>query len=425
MGLEQIYQCFLKCNKVSTDTRTIEKDDFFVALRGDNFNGNKFVQDALKKGAKYALIDDKNFITKNTIFVKDALKTLQNLATFHRNQLKTTIISLTGSNGKTTTKELINAVLLKQFKTTATQGNLNNHIGVPLTLLSMSSQTEIGIVEMGANHQKEIATLCEIAQPDYGLITNFGKAHLEGFGGVEGVIKGKSELYDYLRNHHKTVFINTDDPIQVKQSTGINRYTFSKHSKTSLNIKQIENTEFISAKFNDTVVNSNLVGDYNFNNIAVAIAIGNYFKVQDNDIADAIAAYTPTNNRSQILHKNTNSILLDAYNANPSSMTAALENFSKTEGKKIAFLGDMFELGADSKKEHQAIVDIVEELSIYEAYLVGEHFFKTHPKLKTIQRFETFDDFKNYVSNLKAFKNCNILIKGSRGMAMERILDFL
>lgn len=395
----------------------------FFALKGDNFNGNTYAKQAIDKGAKYAVIDEKEFQSKHTILVENVLVTLQNLATYHRNYLKTPIVALTGSNGKTTTKELINAVLSKKYKTTATKGNLNNHIGVPLTLLSLTKETEIGIVEMGANHQKEINFLCNIAFPDYGLITNYGKAHLEGFGGVEGVIKGKSEMFTHLIKNNKTIFVNANDPIQVEKTKSANIVTFgNKHNNPDTIIDFLDAQPFVASKYNNLTINSQLIGDYNFNNISIAIAIGNYFKVADSAIKSAIESYVPSNNRSQIIEKNTNKIILDAYNANPTSMQAALLNFEKQEGYKIAILGDMFELGDDAEVEHQNITDLAISLNIDKVYLVGKNFFNSKIKSKKVKQFETFNHLNNELS-LKNINNALVLIKGSRGMALERFLE--
>lgn len=421
MTIEEIYNAFLECNSVSTDTRKITSNCMFFALKGDNFNGNNFALEALNKGAKYAVVDEApDSKHNNCILVNDVLKTLQALATHHRKLLNTPVIALTGSNGKTTTKELINSVLSTSYNTVATRGNLNNHIGVPLTLLEFTSDTEIGIVEMGANHQKEIEFLSNIALPDYGLITNFGKAHLEGFGGVEGVIKGKSELYDHLKSHDKLIFINSHDHKQIEQVGD-----YSKTIRFGLKMSMISAQPFIKIKFNSTVAETHLTGTYNYNNIAVAIAIGQYFKIDDQTIAKAISSYIPSNNRSQIIDKDTNKIILDAYNANPTSMIAALDNFGHLNGsKKIAILGDMFELGKDSETEHQVISDLSQNYELEHVYLVGKHFFKTKNNSKNITKFETFEDFVNEIDNL-SLKHKYLLIKGSRGMALERILEVL
>jgi len=425
MQILSIYNIYKQSYQVSTDTRKIEKGCLFFALKGDNFNGNKFAEDALKKGASYAVVDEKKYQTQsNIILVDNVLETLQNLATYHRNELDIPIIGLTGSNGKTTTKELINAVLSKKYQTAATKGNLNNHIGVPLTLLSMTPETEIGIVEMGANHLKEIELLSNIAQPDYGYITNFGKAHLEGFGSIQGVIAGKSELYTYLKGKNKTAFVNTNDKLQLEKTEKINRVTFG-DSNSNVPIDFVEANPFVYVNFNNTIVKSQLIGAYNFNNIAAALALGSYFKVKMEDSIDGIENYAPCNNRSQIILKNTIKIILDAYNANPTSMEVALENLSAlTDNSKIAILGDMFELGETAKYEHQAIIDMIDKLSINKAYLIGENFYKCSSSNKNIVIFNSFQDFKDHFLSLN-ISNATLLIKASRSMALERVLELL
>ncbi len=426
MNIKSLHNIFLKCNSVCTDTRKLQEKDLFFALKGENFNGNEFTEKALESGAKYAVIDEKEYENENTILVKDVLKTLQGLSTYHRKYLNIPLIALTGSNGKTTTKELINAVLSQKYNTTATLGNLNNHIGVPLTLLSMNHKTEIGIVEMGANHPKEIKFLCNIALPDYGYITNFGKAHLEGFGSVEGVIQAKSELYDFLKKENKTIFINEDDDIQEKKTQNCITFSFSENKNSSdVNIKLIEANPFVKLTFNKNEAQSNLIGLYNFKNISAAITIGKYFEVSNKDISKAIENYSPTNNRSQIINKKSNKVILDAYNANPTSMQAAIESFDKLKDiHKVAFLGDMFELGEESSIEHQNIVDILEKTSLDEIYVVGNNFGETNTDSNNIIILNSFDDLKTMLID-KNIENSTLLIKGSRGMAMERILDLL
>jgi len=423
MNISEIYAIFQKSNRINTDTRTLQKNDLFIALSGENFNGNIFAKQALENGASYAIIDDKDYTQENTILVENTLETLQQLAKNHRRELNIPIIALTGSNGKTTTKELINCVLSKKYNTTATKGNLNNHIGVPLTLLSMDSSTEIGIVEMGANHFNEIELLAKITNPDYGYITNFGKAHLEGFGSLEGVIKAKSELYHNLRKNNKTAFVNSDNTEQVIQSKGINSFTFSENNGSSTTVQFHKTTPTVEVLYKNHYIKSNLIGSYNFTNIAAAISIGEHFKVNTSDIINAIENYTPDNNRSQLINKNSNEIILDAYNANPTSMKAALESFNQLETKnKALFIGDMFELGKTSKEEHQNIVNYIETLNIEQCHILGEQFNQTShsTKIKSYNDYNAFSD--NYTGKLT---NHTILIKGSRGMALERILNLL
>ena len=428
MKLETVYSYFLESTGICTDTRKIEKGCLFVALRGDNFNGNKFTQQALDKGAFKVIIDDisqhKN--TGETILCKNSLTLLQKLATYHRQELNIPMIALTGSNGKTTTKEIINAVLSKKFKTTATLGNLNNHIGVPLTLLSMTKETEIGIVEMGANHKKEIEALCEIAQPNFGYITNFGKAHIEGFGSIEGVIEGKSELYKYISKEKGTLFFNADDPLQNKLLGNYpSKVGFSQTKKNFYTLKQIDANPYVALQAAQTKITSNLIGAYNFTNISAGVLIGDFFDIPLNDIKQAIEEYLPTNNRSQLITKGSTQIILDAYNANPTSMMAALQHFNTIKtASKMVFLGDMFELGETAQEEHQDIVDYLSNTNIDEVHLIGSYFSKTKFQAKNIYQHTSFEALK------KAFKNNitkdeTILIKASRGMALERILPLL
>ncbi|HLV13942.1 MAG TPA: UDP-N-acetylmuramoyl-tripeptide--D-alanyl-D-alanine ligase [Xanthomarina sp.] len=424
MKIEQLHALFLKHPSVSTDTRKIAKNDLYFALKGDNFNGNGFTKQALENGASYCIIDEEEYAINNQcILVDNVLKTLQDLASFHRKYLKLPIIALTGSNGKTTTKELIHAVLSKKYSTSATLGNLNNHIGVPLTLLKMTKDTEIGIVEMGANHPQEIEFLCNIALPDYGLITNFGKAHLEGFKSIEGVIKAKSELYQHLISHNKTIFANSADPIQLENSKPATTLTFGQNKTDDFIIHFISAQPKVSVTYNNIEINSQLIGEYNFNNISVAIALGVYFKVEEKQIKEAIETYVPKNNRSQIIEKGTTQIILDAYNANPSSMTVALKNFGKLETKnKIAILGDMFELGPDAKTEHLAIAELATSLNLSKIVFIGENFYQALPA--SHEKFTSFENFKENF-DFNSLKNATLLIKASRGMALERVLDLL
>jgi UDP-N-acetylmuramoyl-tripeptide--D-alanyl-D-alanine ligase len=428
MDIKDIHKLFLECSTVSIDTRRIEENSFFVAIKGERFDANTFASEALNKGAKYVIIDNEDYyIDGRTILVNDSLIALQDLSSYHREYLKLPIIALTGSNGKTTTKELIHVVLSKKFNTKATIGNLNNHIGVPLTLLSFNSETEIGIVEMGANHQKEIEFLCNIAKPDFGYITNFGKAHLEGFGGVEGVIKGKSEMYNYLKHANKEAFVNLDDNIQEDKTKTIKRFTFSlKDTSANVYVNSVSANPFVKVEYDKTAVNSNLIGLYNANNINAAIAIGKYFDVSNDDIKAAIESYIPENNRSQLIDKSSNKIILDAYNANPSSMKVALDNFLQLDAKsKLAILGDMFELGNESLLEHKSIVDYLFNVdNTIEIYFIGNDFYKNKIEKDNFKFFKTFDNLSVFLINIK-IENKTILIKGSRGMALERTLDIV
>ncbi len=424
MEIEKIHQLFLQCSGIATDTRKIATGSMFVALRGDRFDANTFAAEALEAGALYVIIDNAEYyIDERTIVVQDSLATLQQLATFHRHYLNLPIVALTGSNGKTTTKELINCVLSAKYRTGATVGNLNNHIGVPLTLLSFTTDTEIGIVEMGANHQKEIELLCEIAAPDFGYITNFGKAHLEGFGGAEGVIKGKSEMYHYLQAHDKTVFVNLEDPIQEKKTRNISRFTFG--SNADVIIDSVAADPFVEIGFANLTIASNLIGLYNASNINAAIAIGIWFKVDPIQIKKAIEGYVPENNRSQIIQKNSNEIILDAYNANPSSMNVAIANFIQlTQPKKVMFLGDMFELGDESLFEHEQLVLRLNNEKNIECHFVGKDFYSVQQPASHLYFHESFEKLAAYLKQHN-FSNTLILVKGSRGMALERIVEML
>jgi len=417
MEIKDLHQLFLQKKSISTDTRNILPDSIFFALKGDNFDANAFAMDAIEKGASYVVMDNVVFWQDQAqyILVENVLQTLQELASFHRKYLNLPIIGLTGSNGKTTTKELIHVVLSKRYETVATKGNLNNHIGVPLTLLSMDEETAMGIVEMGANHFGEIKSLCHIASPDYGYITNFGKAHLEGFGSVEGVVIAKSELYDFLHTHDGIAFVNPNDSIQMSRTVDHKRILLC-------DVKLVdEDSEFVVVQVDQVVIRTQLVGQYNVANIAAAISMGLHFGINITDIKTAIESFKPDNKRSQLIDQGYCKIILDAYNANPSSMQAALDNFTKNEvSDKVVILGDMFELGESSIFEHQKLVDFIEQFSFHRIFLIGTRFNAT--QRKTAISFNTFEDFKNHFKK-SDFQNQTVLIKGSRGMALERVLE--
>lgn len=425
MKIEGIYEYYKQSYKVVKDTRDDVRDAIYFSLKGESFDGNRYAKDAIEKGASYAIVDDEDYcINEQTILVEDALKCLQDLARYHRLKLGVPIFALTGSNGKTTTKELLNAVMQQKFNCQSTQGNLNNHIGVPLTLLSIRPEHEFGVVEMGANHIGEIEMLCDIAMPDYGLITNFGRVHLEGFRSFEGVIQGKTEMYRFLRAHNRVVFVNAADPLQVEHADGIKQVTFGTED-ADFPSQMIGADPFVELSYPGNHIESNLIGAYNYNNIAMATAAGRYFEVGDHLIKKAIENYVPSNNRSQIIDKDSNKIILDAYNANPNSMEAAILNFANlSDNNKVAILGDMFEVGDGSHQEHQRIDDLLHENGIEQAMLIGEHFNAITVSSDKFLQFKTFQDFQEYFETLK-IQNTTFLIKASRGMKLERVLDFL
>ena len=423
MNTSELYDYFKKCSSLSTDSRSLNKKSIFFALKGDNFNGNKFAEEAIKNGASYAVIDDHSLNNSKFIKVKNVLKSLQDLSKYHRARLlKTKIIALTGSNGKTTTKELISKVLKKKYRIVSTVGNLNNHIGVPLTLLRIKPETEIAIIEMGANHLKEIKLLTEMIKPDFGLITNFGKAHLEGFGSLEGVIKGKSELYDFLIKNNKQAFINNDDQIQ-NQFIG-NKICFSKENKSNYIFSQVKDSNYATLNYKNFIVDSKLTGNYNYYNIAFATLIGLHFNISIEKINEAISNYIPSNNRSQIIEKNNKSIILDAYNANPTSMISALNSLIEKQGKKSIILGDMFELGKQSKKEHYDLINFCVKNNFENIFLIGNEFFKQKDKFKIPFFYKTKEELNKHIKKFPITSKY-ILIKGSRGMRMENLINFI
>lgn len=426
MSIEELYRIYKKYPSVQTDTRKLKKGDLFFALKGGNFNGNAFAQQALDAGAAYAVIDEKESeIPGRTFLFDDVLTTLQQLAQYHRQQFSIPFIAVTGSNGKTTTKELIHAVLSTSFKTFTTEGNLNNHIGIPLTILKIRPDAEMAVIEMGANHQKEIAGYCEYAMPTHGLITNAGKAHLEGFGSLEGVKKGKGELYDYLRAHNGTVFVMWDYEYLQEMSKGISgiiKYgTKDQAHVIGHVIKSDPLLEVaIDQGLDEKIIHTQLVGDYNLPNVLAAVTIGKFFKVPESNIRTAIEKYSPSNSRSQLVQKDSNHIILDAYNANPSSMRSAIGNFAHIKSPdKVLILGAMAELGAESIEEHKALIELIQQSQWKQVVLVGGDFLKIkHPYLQ----FENATQVKDWLQQ-QQFTHTHILVKGSRSMQMEKAVE--
>jgi len=423
MLTSELYNYFKESNSVSTDTRSIKKGSIFFALKGNNFDGNKFAEQAIKDGAIYAVIDDNSLSHPKFLKVKDSLESLQELAKLYRSKLlKTKIIALTGSNGKTTTKELITEVLKTKFKISSTLGNLNNHIGVPLTLLKIDPLADFAVIEMGANHINEIKFLTELVNPDFGLITNFGKAHLEGFGNLQGVIKGKSELYDFLISNNKTAFINNDDEIQKKYIG--KKISFGKSDQNNYKFEEVLNGMYSGIKFKDQLLNSKLTGNYNFNNIAFATLIGLHFNIPISEIKKSISEYNPINNRSQIIEINNKSIVLDAYNANPSSMSSSVQSFNKLNGSKTILLGDMFELGKESEKEHFDLISLCIRNKYENIFLIGLEFFKHKNNFDIPFFYKTKKELINHFKKTPITSK-HILIKGSRGMKMEDLINYI
>ena len=418
MDIKDIYAIFKQNPNICTDTREVTKDSIFISLKGEKFNGNKFALKAIKDGCAYAIVDEEEYdINKYTILVHNALKTLQDLATYHRNQLNIPLIAITGTNGKTTSKELINAVLNSELSCIATKGNLNNHIGVPLSLLKINKQHEIAVIEMGANHKKEIEFLCNIAQPTYGVITNIGSAHLEGFGSLQAIIDTKNELYDFINYNKGQLFVNSDDELLLSLSNGILKKTYGESGDITASITDI--TPLISIKYNNEIINSHLIGDFQISNILLAICIGDYFNVSSMNIKKSIENYIPKNNRSQIVNTNKNTLILDAYNANPSSMRAMLNSFANQQYKnKLCILGDMLELGEESIKEHVQIIKLTNELKL-DCLFVGEIFNSLNQ-----DGFKTRIELAENINSKKIYDK-TILLKGSRGIELEKLIEFL
>lgn len=426
------FELFYETTGVCTDTRNIQKDCLFICLKGANFNGNTFAEKALEAGAKYVIADEKLFAENDRIkVVGDALEYLQKLANQHRNKFNIPLIGITGSNGKTTTKELVTAVLSQKFKVLSTKGNLNNHIGVPLTLLNLDASHDIAVIEMGANKFNDIRELCEIAFPTHGIITNIGRAHLEGFQNFEGVLKTKLELYDSVKASRGTIFFNADDEVLCNHlPEGIQKISYSANGHADINGELTALTPFVQMKWNSASfaseeIQTRMIGKYNFYNFLAAISIGSHFGVQAEAISEAIVAYEPSNNRSQVQKTGRNTLIMDAYNANPTSMKSALESFAFIEHPdKIALLGDMFELGQESDTEHQKIINLVQFLNIH-AIFIGKYFHKVNPgTIPYIHSFEHKEEAQRYLSS-NPLSNKLILLKGSRGIGLESLVDLL
>jgi UDP-N-acetylmuramoyl-tripeptide--D-alanyl-D-alanine ligase len=429
MEVTALYDLFLKHGSVSTDTRTLQPGEIFFALRGPNFNANRLVYKALELGASVAVSDDPGFARdERVVYVQDVLQALQQLANFHRRNCKATIIGITGSNGKTTTKELMGRVLAQAFETMYTPGNLNNHIGLPLSLLKIKESTQMAVIEMGANHQGENRKLCLIAEPDYGLVTNIGKDHLEGFGGFIGSINANSELYSYIDDKGGTLFVNRNNPLLDRLSARIKRFTYGSSLDNNLYGELVSADPFIRIAWEygsmQSVVKTRLIGDYNTENVLAAIAAGCMFGISKQQINEAIASYEPKNNRSQLIDTGRNKVIMDAYNANPSSMEAAIRNFDQIRGRRSAFiLGDMLEMGSYSQQEHANILKLLTDLDAENVFLVGEEFGQVYAGDDWLH----FNSAEALADHLKtnSLVGYDILIKASRGIKLEKVLPYL
>lgn len=421
-----IHRRFSQSGIISTDSRNLPENCVFFAIKGERFDGNDFVKEILRTHKSVTVVADRPDLVPNSRLIKvnNSVEALQQLANFHRNKMIATVVAITGTNGKTTTKELVSAVLSKKYKTIATQGNFNNHIGVPLTLLSIKPDTEMAVVEMGANHPNEIQELCNIAQPDFGIITNIGKAHLEGFGSFQGVINTKRELYNYINfcTDKQTVFVNRDNNLLMNISAGLNRYTYgTSRCKVKVNIHACD--PFLEVEYDGTIIKTNLIGDYNIENVSAAIAIGKYFKVPKGKIVSAIENYHPSNNRSQIIDTTRNKVIMDSYNANPTSMQHAIANFSNLSYEnKVLILGDMLELGDETIIEHQALLNLIKQLGFKEVYLIGKTFNKIGAS--QFKTFANVDAFCKFVTKSPILGQ-TILVKGSRGIQLEKTYQLL
>ena len=424
--IEKIYQHFSQTCLISTDSRKIEKGCVFVALKGEKFDGNDFAYQVARDNIAACVIADRKDLPQHErlFIVNDSLEALQQLATLHREKHNIPLIGITGTNGKTTTKELVAAVLSQKYNTVFTQGNFNNHLGVPLTLLQINDSTELAVVEMGANHPYEIDFLCKIAKPDYGIITNIGKAHLQGFGSFDGVIKTKKEIYDYLKEHKGKIFLNIDNELLRNLAADADSYTYGKNPNADIKAEIVSANPYLTIKWDDSTIKTRLVGDYNFENVLAAISVGSFFNIDKQIIINAIENYTPKNNRSQFIKTDKNEIVMDAYNANPVSMKHAINNFRNiSTDNSLLILGDMGELGEDSEKEHQEIIHLINDLNFKDVILIGETFSKICKELN----FNTFNNVESLIDHLR-YNNLSgrkILVKGSHFIHLERLIDYL
>jgi UDP-N-acetylmuramoyl-tripeptide--D-alanyl-D-alanine ligase len=429
--MQKIIELFYDTTGISTDTRKIKQDCLFLCLKGDNFNGNEFAEKAITEGAKYVIVDELKYKTNDKIYlVDDVLKYLQKLSNYHRKKFNIPVIGITGSNGKTSTKELIKTVLEKKYNVLATEGNLNNHIGVPLTLMNLKEHHEIAIIEMGANKFKDIEELCNIAEPNYGIITNIGKAHLEGFINFDGVLKTKVELYKSISENKGTIIINNDDEILKKSLPNeIKYFTYGQISQSNISGKLLNLTPFIemewsTGEYKSEMISTKMIGKYNFYNFLAAITFGIKFNVSPDKINEAITEYSPTNNRSQILKTKKNTLILDCYNANPTSMASAIESFSMIgHPKKIFIIGDMLELGKEAEQEHKNILNLLQKLKI-EGYTVGEIFSSSATGNEVKKSFKSTKEALNYFEKIN-LNDYLILLKGSRGIGLEKLENIL
>jgi len=424
--IEKIYELYKTSYTVTTDSRNVSKGCVFVALKGEHFDGNDFAVRAAEEGVAACVIADRQDLLEHErlFVVDDSLETLQELAAYHRKKMGLPIIGITGTNGKTTTKELVSAVLAKKFNVVFTQGNFNNHLGVPLTLLKIKPETEIAVVEMGANHPGEIKQLANIVKPDFGIITNIGKAHLEGFGGFEGVIRTKNEMYQHIAEHNGMLFVNNDNELLTDLSRNINKVTYGTTDDADVKGKMLSANPYLSIEWNSYKIDTQLVGDYNFENVMAAVCVGTYFNVDANDIVDALSGYSPMNNRSQVIETLKNRVVMDAYNANPTSMDHSIRNFKNIcKNDNLLIIGDMRELGEESDKEHEAILNLLNELGFENVMLVGPEFSKI-ARNSGYKTFENVEDAAHFIEN-HTVEGKDILVKGSNGIHLNKIIEFL